>query len=244
MAWQAAVGEALGAVGSAVGGYFGQKSAEKSANKMYRRQAADNKEILQNQVQWRVEDTVKAGLHPLAALGVNPASGPVGQTVGDNGWRERFGSNIGRAAEAMMAPSDKASSRMMELSVQRGELENELLKSQIASQRMRNMQQGTPGVNDPAAAAAAGGGVANIPGLPAPWQVTNPTLGTQLENAYQEWSNILLIPAMANDAIKYLGLESLLLGANRIPTPSEAGYAAGKKVREWFVEDAEGNRYK
>lgn len=243
MAWQAAIGPAIGGIASAIGGALGEDSAQKSANKMYRRQVADNKEVLQNQVQWRVEDTVKAGLHPLAALGVNPASGPAGQFVGDNGWRQQMGQDIGRAAEAMMSPSDKATSRVMELSVQRGELENELLKSQIASQRMRNMQQSTPGVNDPGAAAALGG-VAKIPGMESPWQITNPNLGTQLENAYQEWSNVLLAPAIANDAIKYLGLESLLLGPDRIPTPSELGHAAGKKVRDWFAQDAKGNRYK
>lgn len=32
------------------------------------------KELAQNQIQWRVEDAKKAGLHPLAALGVSPSS--------------------------------------------------------------------------------------------------------------------------------------------------------------------------
>lgn len=49
-----------------------------------------NKNVLQNQIQWRTEDAKKAGIHPLAALGISPASGSRG-----------FSSNIGGPAPFM-----------------------------------------------------------------------------------------------------------------------------------------------
>jgi len=49
---------------------------------------------LQNQIQWRVQDAKKAGLHPLAALGISPASG-ASVMAGSSGI-SKMGQSIGQ----------------------------------------------------------------------------------------------------------------------------------------------------
>lgn len=191
------------------------------------------KKMAQNQVQWRVADSVKAGLHPLAALGMAPAN------VGGQWMGTDFGSlgqDIGRAAEALSAPEDKVSSQMIRLQVERGTLENELLRTQIASQRMRMAQDAAPGVGGNANAA-----VLNVPGY-GDWNVTNKTLGQDMENAYSEWGNIPAGMAALHDWMVNNGINP------KDPVGSLAGRALDWTKRAiagpaYFVEDAAGNRY-
>lgn len=64
---------AIGAIGAGlVSGLFGKKAAAQQT--AYNRQAAEEdrafqREVFQNQIQWKAQDAKKAGLHPLAALG-------------------------------------------------------------------------------------------------------------------------------------------------------------------------------
>lgn len=51
-----------------------QKSAYGDQMALARQQFDFNKQYVQNQLQWRVADAQKAGLHPMAALGINGAS--------------------------------------------------------------------------------------------------------------------------------------------------------------------------
>lgn len=139
----AGIGAAASGIGKVADKIFGDKSAKQNWKQQ--------KKVLQNQVQWRVEDSVKAGLHPLAALGMAPAA--VGGTyVGGTDFGS-MGQDIGRAAEAMLTPENKNTAHLAQLAVERGGLENELLRTQIASQRMRLVQMGTPGVDNAANAA-------------------------------------------------------------------------------------------
>lgn len=132
----------IGAVASGAGKVADAVLGNKSSKKAWKRQ----KKVLQNQIQWRVQDAEKAGLHPLAALGVVPAAGPSPAPGTDFG---SMGQDIGRAAEALLSPEDKSAGRVLQLQLERGALENELLRTQIASQRMRNLQQAAPGVDKP-----------------------------------------------------------------------------------------------
>lgn len=134
----------LGGIGGIVGGILNNTAADNAADQAWDRQ----KKMLTNQVQWRVQDAIKAGIHPLAALGVNPASGPPMANIAGGDFSaplSQMGQDIGRAAEAYAAPEDKAAARMTQLSLERGQLENDLLRTQIASQRVRLVQQSTPG---------------------------------------------------------------------------------------------------
>lgn len=127
--------------GGVVDNYFNKKASDKS----YKFQ----KKVLQNQVQWRVADAVKAGLHPLAALGVNPASGPsisvggssLGSALSD------MGQDISRAAEAYLTPEAKGVARAQLLQEENIGLQNDLLRAQIAGAKKALLTSGsTPGV--------------------------------------------------------------------------------------------------
>ena len=77
-----AVAQAAGSVVGGVAGYLGQKKAESAQRQANRLAYEREKEFAQNQIQWKVKDAVAAGLHPLAALGVNPASANASAQVG------------------------------------------------------------------------------------------------------------------------------------------------------------------
>lgn len=61
----------IAAAGNILGGVLGNRANKKaqSANADFQR------EVLQNQLQWRKEDAKKAGIHPVAALGMQSATG-------------------------------------------------------------------------------------------------------------------------------------------------------------------------
>lgn len=143
--------EALGGVaGKALGGWFDSESAKDSqkgqlalAQQEYEKQ----KEFAQSGIQWKVQDALKAGIHPLAALGASthsygaqtfdmkkPSSG-----LGD------IGQDIGRAVNATMGSKERvtAASKAAEaLTLEKGALENDLLRTQIASQTAKLTQAG------------------------------------------------------------------------------------------------------
>lgn len=86
---------ALAAVGGAkamsddIKWYYDRERAWKIHQSNWERQKA----ILQNQLLWRVQDARKAGIHPLAALGLSPASGPsesVFSGGGESDWSGLF----------------------------------------------------------------------------------------------------------------------------------------------------------
>jgi len=133
------------AVGDLVGGLVNQYFAKDAAKKSWKQ----TKKVLQNQVQWRVEDAVKAGLHPLAAIGMNPASGPPGVSVG-SGLGESLsamGSSIGRAAEAMLTPEDKLAAKSALLGIEQQQANIDLTRSQIAGAQKALLTSGsTPGI--------------------------------------------------------------------------------------------------
>lgn len=90
------MGFALGAgIAQAIAGIGDALVQDRTSEWSFNRQKRENREILQNQIQWRVKDAQEAGIHPLAALGVPPASGPsfaVGADPGlaravENGFR-------------------------------------------------------------------------------------------------------------------------------------------------------------
>lgn len=123
-------GGLLSGIGSIVGGLFGSESQQDANNA----NAALQYDFAKNGIQWKVADAKAAGVHPLFALGAqtNMASPSY---VGDSvlpGALSQAGQDIGRAIDATRSKSDRFSARMQALQVQRGELENQLLASQIA----------------------------------------------------------------------------------------------------------------
>lgn len=170
------IGAAISAGGSLLGGFLNNKAASDESQKNWDRQ----KTAMKNQIQWKVQDAEKAGIHPLAALGVNPASAPGAAQVFDNGIGNAA-SALGEAVERSMDPMQKGALAMQRIQLERGTLDNELVRGQIASQRMKNIQQSTPGV-----VSTTGNNVLVNPLTDKPFPAKYPNLGQDAENAYSD----------------------------------------------------------
>lgn len=158
------LGPLIAGATSLIGGFLGKSSQDKAneiALQNAQRQEAFQKEFAQNAIQWKAADARAAGLHPLAALGANTVSySPVSVGVsGSNPLGDAIGSmgqNLERAVHATSTSSQRAEAakeQITALSLERGHLENDLLRAQIASTNAKTAasQSGPPGpsVADP-----------------------------------------------------------------------------------------------
>jgi len=169
------IGPLIGAAGS----YFGaqQASKDKEAQRaqdlaIFREQQAFQKEQYANQlsqqkrqeemayefaksgVQWKVSDAVKAGLHPLAAMGASTASGPslsIGSVGSVSPPRAPGGSPMGAAlssmgqdvSRAMMASAtNQTRESMFDATVQSMTLTNMALKNDLLASQLQRIKQG------------------------------------------------------------------------------------------------------
>lgn len=116
---------AIASIGSTLLGGRGGVSA--------RKQMQFQREVLQNQIQWRVADAQAAGVHPLAALGITPASGyPVGEMAGTDTF-ESMGQELTRAIQAMSDSRERVvQDAVLKDQMQR---ENALARAQIDRER-------------------------------------------------------------------------------------------------------------
>lgn len=157
-------GAVISAAGSLLGGALSSRSASNTADDqmaLTRDQMQLQREFAQQGIRWRVEDAKAAGIHPLYALGASiPSFSPVSYIPGDTGYGIGQGlseaaSHIGRSVDATRTPQEQVDSRLGELALTRAELENDLLRSQIAKLNQ------SPTVGLPA-----GGNNQAIPGQP------------------------------------------------------------------------------
>lgn len=128
-------GSIISAGSNLVGGLLGNSSASsinQSNQNFAREQFEYQKALHQNQLQWRVEDAKKAGLHPLAGIGVQaPSFSPVSASttpldyswIGDLGQSANYG--------ATKAKSSKDQETMIGLQIRGMELDNEYKQAQI-----------------------------------------------------------------------------------------------------------------
>lgn len=128
----------LGAAGSVIGSIFGKSEADQNVKMQ--------KQFAQQGIQWKVADAKKAGIHPLYALGAQTHSfAPVQTGISEN--LASAGQSLGRAVDAYRSNSErldgftKASQALL---LEKGQLENQLLKQQIASHQATLNQPGTP----------------------------------------------------------------------------------------------------
>lgn len=156
------IGKVVGGVVNGVTGILGinsQKDANSQANALAREQLEYQKELHKNQIQWKVEDAKKAGLHPLAALGVSPSSfSPVsGASSGVNysglngvgDMLSDLGQDIDRSIlQAKTKEEQKDALRLQNQSIAldlRGkDLNNQILEAELASRRARLAQMMAP----------------------------------------------------------------------------------------------------
>lgn len=105
-------------IGSVIDAFSGNAAAEKNA--------AAQKEFAQNGIQWKVEDSKKAGISPIYGLGAQTMS-----------FQPSFvGTNFAQAGQdvsrAVMATQDSATRGAVSgLALERAHLENDLLRAQI-----------------------------------------------------------------------------------------------------------------
>jgi len=122
-------GSILGSIaGAAVSGLLGNKGAKDAGDS----NAALQREFAQNGIRWKVEDAKAAGIHPLYAIGAPTFSASPSYVAPGVPDLTTVGQDIGRAIDAKRTPPERTTARLEQLSVQRAELENQLLASQIA----------------------------------------------------------------------------------------------------------------
>jgi hypothetical protein len=141
------VGPAIAAGASLLGGALGRSSSSKAREAEGVQRDLDRqlqREFAQSGIRWKVNDAKLAGIHPLYALGAQthsfaPTSAGVSMT-GDPfaDSLQSAGQDIGRAVQAGFSKPEKHTLKMRQLAEERGELENALLRSQIA----KNSQTG------------------------------------------------------------------------------------------------------
>lgn len=133
-------GSLIMAGSSLLGGLMGQSSQKKALSAQMAladRQMEMQKQFAQQGIRWRVEDAQKAGIHPLYALGAQPqsfspvsisadGSSPMGDALSS------MGQDIGRAMMAKQTAGERFNAQVERLKLENMELNNDLLRSQIA----------------------------------------------------------------------------------------------------------------
>lgn len=121
---------------SAIGGLIGGFMQNKAAKEQQRFQ----QEYAMKNIRWKVKDAKAAGIHPLAALGVQPAGGAP-TAIPDY---SDMGQNIGRAIDATMTgeqKNDDYTKAVQSLTLQRMETENNLLKLNLVNSASATVRQ-------------------------------------------------------------------------------------------------------
>lgn len=140
MGWGSVFGGGLSAAGSIASGLLSKGSSGPSYQHQLDMQLNDTKLRSINQPSWLVEGAKRAGLHPLAVLGMNMGSGQA-YSVGDSGyqdtsWLNDAGQGIARAAGALVdrktrAQQEAYNEAKMGLDLENAKLQNELIQSNI-----------------------------------------------------------------------------------------------------------------
>ena len=161
---------AIGGLAAGIGGLFGASKDAKLQREMQERNIHMQTKFAKRGIRWKVHDAKAAGLHPLAALGAQTHSfSPV--QIGSTNFQSAFsqmGQGIGDSLSAMSptAQSQRQQDKAMAgLALERAGLENQLLKTRIASQ-IRTMMQPGRGPGHPGAPAS------GQPGDPTPSYTT------------------------------------------------------------------------
>lgn len=149
------LGNIISAGASLLGGLLGKSSADDaraSQEAMNERNIALQKEFAQNGIRWKVADAKAAGIHPIYALGGSTSSfTPVSSNFAtDTSLPNAFaaaGQDIGRAVNATRSASDRVDAftrTSQALQLENMSLQNDNLRSEIASKAARLVQQQNP----------------------------------------------------------------------------------------------------
>lgn len=165
----------IGGATSLIGGSM-QRDSQAAANAAMLAEKEKDRELqrefAQSGIRWKVDDAKAAGIHPLYALGANTVSyapSPVGIVPEDGLARgmASAGQDLSRAIDATRTGDERteaASAMATKLALEKGSLENDLLRAQISKMRAQ-VGPPMPSLVDNA----------SIPGQPATRTVVLPT---------------------------------------------------------------------
>lgn len=131
--WGAIGAAAIGGATRLIGGAMSNKSSEKAA----RMNAAMQMQFARKGIQWKVEDAKAAGVHPLYALGAQTHTFQPTYVGSDYSHIGEMGQDIGRAVHSMANNKQKVDAytqQLRDLQLERGRLENDVLKAKLASE--------------------------------------------------------------------------------------------------------------
>lgn len=136
MVWGAVIAAGASLAGSALSSRNSEKDRDSQAS-MHGENLAMQRQFAQEGIRWRVADAKAAGIHPLYALGAqlpsySPSTYIPGGDSGAGAHLAQAGQDIGRAVDATRTSPERSNARLEALALTRGELENELLRAQIA----------------------------------------------------------------------------------------------------------------
>lgn len=143
------IGSLISAGANLIGGLFGKSSADKAAaqNMQIAQQNMQmQKDFAQQGIRWKVEDAKAAGIHPVYALGAPTTSfSPISfSATADNSMANaisRMGSDVGGAIDKTRTTPERQTAfntAAQALTLEKGALENEVLRSQLARIKQAN----------------------------------------------------------------------------------------------------------
>lgn len=143
------IGSLISAGANLIGGML-NRDAAKEAQAANERIAQQNikmqQDFAQHGIRWKVDDAKDAGIHPVYALGApttsfSPISFSAAADTSMGDAISKMGSDIGSSITKGSTVTERANSHQLaleKLQLQRGALENELLASRIAKEKMSN----------------------------------------------------------------------------------------------------------
>lgn len=149
------IGEIISGITGLIGGKMARDSQEHINRQLLADKEADRalqREFAQSGVRWKAEDARQAGIHPLAALGSPLASytpSAIQLGVPDQMGKAvaSMGQDVGRAINATRTQGEREDAytkTVQDLNLQKLGLENDLLRTQLASQVQRLKQSANP----------------------------------------------------------------------------------------------------
>lgn len=163
----------IGELISAVSNWFQGDANRDAQERINQQNIALQREFAQNGIQWKVADAKAAGLSPLAALGAQTSSF-TNQVFSPDDSISKMGQDLGRAINSTSTNDTKETAfdlASKKILLEKGTLENELLKSQIMRLRTPSAPAVPAAVPSPGVAVLGGdvpAGAANDPVKAAP----------------------------------------------------------------------------
>lgn len=142
MSW---IADLAGSGISAAVNWFGGERNRDTQMQIANQNIAMQREFAQNGIRWRVQDAIQAGLHPLIGAGSQPTNFSPVSVGGDmGGGMSAAGQDIGRAVKAGMTAlerEDEDVEKARKLQLEKGSLENDLLRTELRSKSRREASQ-------------------------------------------------------------------------------------------------------